>query len=168
MSQARSRLKGLLVPAHAVLAVITLAVASISAAFALVYAAGPLTRRTLRWPLLVVSTAAFVLAAVTGELGSALLEAVKASGSAAEAQAAQAHAHGSDALTVALFALLVVVASTIWKALNPRKQQHWDTGATIGAVLLAVAGLAVVITAGIVLAAALHAVTIGHPSWTAG
>jgi cellobiose-specific phosphotransferase system component IIC len=153
-------------PAHAVLAVVTLAIATVAAALGIAYALAPQARRPLRWPLLVVSTAAFVLAAVTGELGSSLLDSVKAAGSAAEARAAQDHAHGSDALTVALFALLVVVPSTIWKALSPRKEQ-WDRGAAIGAVLLVTAAVAVILTGAITLVAALHAVTIGHPAWTA-
>ena len=151
-------------PTHAVLAVITLAISAVTAALALTYAAGPATRRTLRWPLLAVSTGAFVLATVTDHLGEALLDAVKAAGSAAEVQAAQEHAHGSDALTVAVFALLVVVLSTIWKALSPRKQT-WNAGAAIGAVLLGLASVAVFVTAAFVLVQALHAVTLGHPSW---
>ena len=152
------------VPPHAVIATLTLAIAAVAAVLAFIYATARTSRRTLRWPLLAVSAGSCVLAAVTGQLGGPLLDAVKATGSAVEIAAAQQHAHGSDVLTVSSFALLVVVLSTVWKALSPRREP-WNAGAVIGAVLLAGAAAAVLVTGCIVLMEALEAVTAGHPTW---
>jgi hypothetical protein len=152
-------------PPHVLVAVITLAVAAVSATLAIIYSLARSTRKGLRCPLVAVSAAACTLAIITGKLGSPLLAAVKATGSPAEIAAAQEHAHGSDALTVALFTLLVVVLATIWKALNPRKE-GWNASATIGATFLGLAAIVVIITGGVVLLQALQAVTAGHPTWT--
>lgn len=154
-------------PPHALVAVITLAVAAVSATLGIIYALARSTRKGLRWPLLAVSAVACTLAIVAGKLGDPLLAAVKATGSPAEIAAAQEHAHGSDALTVALFTLLIVILATIWKALSPRKER-WNAGATIGAILLGIAAIVVIITGGVVLMQALQAVTAGHPTWTVG
>ena len=151
-------------PAHAVIATATLAVAAVAAALAFIYAMARTSRRTLRWPLLAISAGSCVLATVTGQLGGPLLDSVRATGSAVEIAAAQQHAHGSDVLTVSLFALLVVALSTVWKALSPRKER-WDAGAVIGAVLLGGAAVAVLVTGSVVLMQALTAVTAGHPTW---
>ena len=151
-------------PPHALVATIALAIAAVAAAFAVTYAAARTSRATLRWPLLAMSAAAVVLTTVAGQLGGPLLDAVKATGSAAEIATAQQHAHGSDIFTVSLFALLVVALSTVWKALSPRKER-WNAGAIIAAVLLVVTAVAVILTGVIVLAQALEAVTAGHPTW---
>jgi hypothetical protein len=153
------------VPPHAFVATITLAIAAVAAAFAITYAAARATRATLRWPLLAISVAAVVLTTVTGQLGGSLLDAVQATGSAAEIAVAQQHAHGSDVLTVSLYALLVLELATVWKALSPRKERR-NAGATIGAVLLVVTAVAVIVTGVTVLVQALEAVTAGHPTWT--
>jgi hypothetical protein len=152
-------------PPHVLVAVIALAVAAVSATLAIIYVAARSTRAGLRWPLLGSSVVGALLALIAGQLADPLLAAVKASGSSAEVNAAELHAHGSDNFTLAIFALLVVVLATIWKLVSPRKA-GWTVGVIVGSVLLGVAAIVVIVTGGAVLVQALQAVTAGHPTWT--
>lgn len=151
-------------PAHAVLGVATLVFGGAASLVSLLYVGAPSARRALRWPLLGIVTAACGLAVMAGQAGHALLDAVKASGSPDEVTAAMAHAHGSDAVTVAVFALLVATLSTVWKSLSPAKDR-WTIGATVGATVVALCAAATLVTGAAVLIQALAAVTAGHPTW---
>lgn len=151
-------------PAHAVLGVAALVSGGAASLVSLLYVGAPSARRALRWPLVGVVTLAFVLSVVAGQAGHALLDAVKANGSPDEVTAALAHAHGSDAVTVAVFALLAATLATVWKVLSPAKSR-WTAGARIGAAVVALSAVATLVAGAIVLVQALAAVTTGHPSW---
>jgi uncharacterized membrane protein len=145
--------------AHSALASVTLVLAGVTALSALAYAWVRPVRRVARWPLLLISTAAVVLAAITGEAGGSLLSTVEASASAAEIAAAQAHAHGTDAFVLSVFGLLVTVLATIWRALRPNRE-HWSVGMWTSALVLTAFAVATLATGGLVLAAALDAVAL--------
>lgn len=151
-------------PIHVMLGPVVLVLAALAAVASLVYAFAIPTRRALRWPLVVLTAATMIAAIVLGESGGALLETVERTGSAAEVQAARAHAHGSDALTTSVFFLLAVVVSTVWRTLSPSRRS-WTTSMRIGATLTVITAAAVLVTGGVVLVDALNAVAAGHPSW---
>jgi hypothetical protein len=151
-------------PAHAVLGVATLVLGAVAALAALLYVAAPSPRGALRWPLVATVAGAFGLSVVTGQAGDALLDAVKAGGAPSEVTAATTHAHGSDMVSVALFALLVATLATVFKVLSPAKTR-WTVGASVGGAIVALSAVAAVITGAIVLVQALTAVSAGHPSW---
>ncbi len=151
-------------PAHAVLGVVALVFGGAASLVSLLYVGAPGARHALRWPLVGTVAAAFGLAVAAGQAGHALLDAVTASGSPDEVTAALEHAHGSDAVTVALFALLVATLATVWKALSPARGQ-WTIGAKVGAAAVTLGAVATLVTGAVVLVQALTAVTAGHPSW---
>jgi hypothetical protein len=147
-------------PPHAVLASATLVVAGAAALNALGYAWIARARRALRWPLVVITTAAALLMLLTAQAGSTLLRSVEASASAAEVAAAQAHGHGSDNFAIALACLLVAVLATVWGALRPNRAPR-GIGPWTGALVLSVLAVATLATGVVVLRAALHAVGLG-------
>lgn len=151
-------------PLHAVLGVTAITVACIAAALSLIYVASISSRRALRWPVVVGAVVAVTCVAVAGEVSKPLLDAVEATGSAAEVAAAQAHGDGSGALLVSLICLVVAVVATVWNVLRP-SHKTWNPRMTIAAVIVALAACATIATAGVVLVEALNAVAIGHPSW---
>jgi hypothetical protein len=138
--------------------------AAIAAVLGIIYAAAISSRRALRWPLVTAALTAFSLAIAAGLAGESLLAAVKANGSTAEIAAAEAHAHSSDALTVAAFVFAVAVLATVWSVLRPACTR-WSRAMAIGTATIALGACATLVTAAIVLAKALEAVSTGHPSW---
>ena len=132
--------------------------ALIAVAYALVRGA----RAGLRWPLLVGAVASAGLVLWAGGVGSDLLDRVKAFGSASEVSAATAHAKGSDALSVAVFSLLIMVLIGVLRLLRPDRT---GTGPRVAAVLLVLSAVAVLATTWTTLASALAAVWSHHPSW---
>ncbi len=151
-------------PPHAVLGVAAITVACIAGVLGLIYVAAIGSRLALRWPLVVASALAFACSVVAGEAAKPLLEAVEATGSTGEIAAAQAHAHGSDILTLAVFALSIAVLATVWSVLRPARGT-WSVRMSIGGGIVAIASCATIATAAIVLVEALNAVAVGHPSW---
>lgn len=147
-------------PPHAILASATLVVAGVAALNALGYAWFTRARRTLRWPLVVITTAATVLMFMTAEAGSRLLKSVEGSAGAAEVAAAQAHAHGSDGFAVAVACLLVAVLATVWGLLRPNRALR-GIGPWTGALVLSVLAVATLGSGVGVLRDALHAVSLG-------
>ncbi|MEV4481469.1 hypothetical protein [Micromonospora coxensis] len=146
-------------PAHSVLATVTLVIAGVAAVGALGYAWVRPLRRTVRWPLLVTATAATVLAFMTAAAGSELLRDVEAAASTAEAAAARAHGHSADGFATAVVCLLVGVLATVWSVLRPNRER-WSAGMWTGALVLTVAAVATLVTGGQVLAAALDALAL--------
>ncbi|MCC2335039.1 hypothetical protein [Cellulomonas wangsupingiae] len=151
-------------PAHVVLGCVALLVAVLVATAALVYALAPSGRPSLRWPLVAGTAVGFAVAVVAGQAGGSLLDTVMSSGSSLEAAAAQAHGHGSDALVVSLFFLLVWVLVSTWKMLRPSRDSH-ARSARIAAGVLVLIAVATIASAALVLYQALQAVSLGHPSW---
>lgn len=154
-------------PPHALLGVTTLVVSAIAVVLSILSIVSPRARRATRWPLLIAAVGAAALATVTvtGRLGHSLWDAVKAAGTDAEIAAAGEHAHGSDALTVALAVFAIVLLSVVWKALSPRTER-WSAGAVVAAIAVGIAAIAVVVTGAQVLLQALEAVAAGHASWS--
>ncbi|MEZ0446558.1 hypothetical protein [Cellulomonas sp. ICMP 17802] len=150
-------------PAHAVAGLLALLLSVLAALAALVYAAAPPTRRVLRWPLVALVVLAFAAVIVAGEAGATLLSSVEDVGQPAEVTAARAHGHGSDALTTAVFFLLVAALATVWGPLRPASD-----GRRVWAVVVAAIAVTTLVCAGVVLGAALEAVTAGNPAWQAG
>ncbi|WP_315096036.1 hypothetical protein [uncultured Cellulomonas sp.] len=154
-------------PPHAVLGLLALLLSVLAALTVLLYAAVPGVRRATRWPVVALTVLSMATTAAAAGVGKTLLEAVDAVGPPAEVVAAQAHGHGSDALTTSVFFLLVATLSTVWGPLRPSRPAggaaaRWWTG------ILGVLAVATLVTAGIVLAEALEAVTAGNPAWQVG
>jgi hypothetical protein len=152
------------VPPHAVLGLLALLFSVLAALAALVYVAAPRTRRALRWPLVALGVLALATIGAAGEAGKTLLDAVESVGPHQEVVAAQAHGHGSDALTTSVFFLLAATLSTVWGALRPGRPPggaapRWWTAVVV---VLAVSTL---VSGGVVLGHALEAVTAGNPAW---
>lgn len=153
-------------PVHAVAGHLVVVAAPVTAILALVYALGPPTRRALRWPLVLTGAVTAGLAVWAGEAGGDLLEQLRAAALAQGERlpaAVQHHAKGSDALTVAIVVLGVVVLSVVWGVLRPGRAT--TVGARVGAALVVVAALAVLVTTGTVLAQAMEAVWSTHGLW---
>jgi hypothetical protein len=152
-------------PIHVVAVHLVVVLAPLTAVLALVYAAWARSRRGLRWPLVITSSATAVLVAWAGEVGGPLLASVKAHGSPAEIAAATTHAKGSDRLALAAFALLGLVLALVWWLLRPGRLPSLASRAASG--LVAVGALAVLVTTWTTVASALSAVWASHPSWAA-
>lgn len=155
-------------PAHAVAGHLVVILAPLVAILALVYTGRPGARRALRWPLVVGGAVAFAVAVWAGDAGGALLEqleqAASTSGEPLPA-AVRTHAKGSDALVVALFALGGAVLAVAWGPLRPGRAV--TTPGRVAAVVVAVAGLAVLVTTGTVLVESMRAVWSTQDLWSA-
>jgi uncharacterized BrkB/YihY/UPF0761 family membrane protein len=142
-------------PEHVVIAHIAVMVVPIAAVLAVLYAVAPSTRRALRWPLLAASALAAVLLIVAGTAGHLLLDEVKGTASPAEYEAAFRHAKSSDAVTSV--AVLAAVAAPLagWRFLRPDGAR--GRLAVVSAVVLALLGVALVVTAAATVVDALQA-----------
>jgi hypothetical protein len=153
-------------PLHAAVAHLAVVIAPLTAFVALAYALRPASRRGMRWPLVVGSVASSVAALWAGVAGNSLYEALKL-GAAAQGvtlpSAVLAHAHGSDLLTLAVVALVVVVLALVWWLLRPGRQS--SVASVVAAALLAITAVATLIATGVVLQQALTAVWTLHPYW---
>ncbi|KRD43354.1 hypothetical protein ASE38_03605 [Cellulomonas sp. Root930] len=154
-------------PAHAVLGLVALLLSVLAALTALVYVAAPQARRTMRWPVVIAGVLAMAAIAFAGGTGTTLLTAVESLGSAGEVAAAQAHGHGSDALTTSVFLLLASTLATVWGPLRPARPAG-GTAARWWAAVVGVLAAATLVSAAVVLGAALEAVTAGNPAWQVG
>lgn len=154
-------------PPHAVLGLVALLLSVLAALSALVYVGVPRTRHALRWPVVLTGVLAMTAVGFTGGTGKTLLTAVESLGSTAEVAAAQAHGHGSDALTTSVFFLLVSVLATVWGPLRPARPAG-GTAARWWAAVVGVLAASTLISSAVVLAAALEAVTAGNPAWQVG
>jgi hypothetical protein len=153
-------------PLHAAVAHLAVIIAPITAFVALAYALRPVSRRGMRWPLVVGSVASVASAVWAGLAGDSLYEALK-HGAAAQGvtlpATVLAHAHGSDVLTLAVVALVVVVLALVWWVLRPGRQS--SVASVVAAALLAITAVATLIATGVVLQQALTAVWTLHPYW---
>lgn len=153
-------------PVHAAVAHLAVIIAPLTAFVALAYALRPASRRGMRWPLVVGSVASVATALWAGAAGDSLYEALK-HGAAAQGvtlpTTVLAHAHGSDLLTVAVVALLVVVLALVWWLLRPGRPS--SVGSLVAAAVLAVTAGVTLAATGVVLQQALTAVWTLHPYW---
>jgi hypothetical protein len=136
----------------------------LAALAALLYVGIPPARRALRWPVVVTGVLAMTAIGFAGGTGKTLLTAVESLGSTTEITAAQAHGHGSDALTTSVFLLLATTLATVWGQLRPTKPAG-GTAARWWAAVVGVLAVSTLISSGVVLGAALEAVTAGNPAW---
>ena len=153
-------------PAHAAIAHLAVIIAPLTAFVALAYALRPASRRGMRWPLVVGSVLSIAAIVWTSEVGGDLLAALKA-GAASRGATLPAevttHAHGSDALFLAVVALGIAVVALVWWLLRPGRPTSIAT--TLAAAVLAVAALSTLAATAIVLQQALTAVWTLHPYW---
>lgn len=153
-------------PAHAAIAHLAVIVAPMTALIALVYALRPASRRGMRWPLIIGSLASVIAAFWAGAVGATLYDAL-ASGASAQGATLPAavltHAHGSDTLTLAVVALLLVVLAVVWWVLRPGRAA--SVGSHVAAAVLAVAAVVTLVATVLVLTEALTAVWTLHPYW---
>jgi hypothetical protein len=151
-------------PLHVVIAHLAVIVAPLTALVALTYAVRPPARRGMRWPLVLGAAVSITLTIWAADAGDTLWKSLK---TAAEGRGTTlpptvwAHAHGSDLFTVAVVALAITVLALVWWLLRPgRTQTVW---AVVAAVLLGLAAIATLVTAGIVLDQAMTAVWSTQP-----
>jgi hypothetical protein len=153
-------------PLHAAVAHLAVIIAPLTAFVALAYALRPVSRRGMRWPLVVGSVGSVACTVWAGLAGDSLYEALK-HGAAAQGvtlpSAVLAHAHGSDALTLAVVALVVVVLALVWWLLRPGRPS--SVASVVAAAVLAITAVATLVATGIVLQQALTAVWTLHPYW---
>lgn len=150
-------------PLHVIVGHVVIIVAPLVALVALVYAAAPRTRRALRWPLVASAVITTALVLWAGDAGSHLLAQAAAADGNALPPEARRHAEGSDALGIAVFVLVIIVAAVVWWPLRPGRKKS-GPGGKLAAVLLGIAAVAVLVTTGTVLMQAMQAVWATH-SW---
>ncbi|MDQ7993241.1 MAG: hypothetical protein AAGC63_08810 [Propionicimonas sp.] len=142
-------------PHHIVIAHLAATLAPIAGVLAVIYAAAPSARKALRWPLAAASLLATVALVASGVAGHTLLDSVRATAPSAEYDAAFRHAKSSDSATTAAVVLAVLAPLAGWRFLRPTGPRHRFS--TAAAVLLGLAGAALIATTAVTVADALTA-----------
>lgn len=106
-------------PGHVAVAFVTIALVPLAAVTTCVYALSARSRTRMRLPTVLANVAAVVAVVWASSEGVELLESVERTATAAEAEAAGAHALASANLFYASGAMLALVLATAWWLLRP-------------------------------------------------
>lgn len=143
-------------PSHVAAAYLTIAFVPLAAVLTCVYALSARSRKRMRLPLILSNIAAVSMVIWAASEGPALLEMVTRTASAAEREAANAHALASANPFYATGAMLTLVLITAWWLLRPERPASLLS--RIASVLLVAAAVASLVTLWLVAEAGASAV----------